>query len=78
MLAKIAKLHGAWSLQYGDEVPYVAADAAPHPGQVTDLSVWQADRSASPDVDDPLNAQIKAILAKGYDVDEPLPDIPDD
>lgn len=78
MLAKVAAAHEAWSVRHGDTVPYVAADAAPHAGQVTDLSMWQADRSAPPDVDDPLNAELSAILAEGYDEDEPLPDIPDD
>ncbi len=63
MLAKIADAHRDWS---------------PHDGQTTDLSMWQADRSAPPAVDDELNEQIKAILAEGYDEDEPLPDIPDD
>ena len=78
MLAKVADLHRQWSLAHGDTVPYIAADAEPHAGQVTDLSIWQADRSAPPDIDDPLNAQITAILDEGYDEDEPLPDIPDD
>lgn len=78
MLAKIADLHKQWSLEHGDSVPYVAADVAPHSGQRTDLSIWQADRSAPPDIDDPLNAQIVAILTEGYDEQEPLPDIPDD
>ena len=78
MLAKIAEAHTQWSLHHGDEVPYVAADASPHNGQTTDLSVWQADRSAPPSIDDELNEAIKAILAAGYDEDEPLPDIPDD
>lgn len=78
MLAKIADLHTHWSMQHGDDVPYVAADASPHDGETSDLSIWQADRSAPPDIDDPLNEQIKAILAEGYDEDESLPDIPDD
>ena len=78
MLAKIAGLHERWSLEHGDTVPYVAQDAAPHAGQVTDLSIWQADRSAPPEIDDPLNARIKAILDQGYDEQESLPDIPDD
>lgn len=78
MLAKIAEAHTQWSLRHGDTVPYVADDAAPHAGQVTDLSIWQADRSAPPDIDDPLNEQIKAILAEGYDEQEPPPNIPDD
>lgn len=78
MLAKIAAAHQAWSDRHGDTVPYIADDAAPHAGQVTDLSIWQADRSAPPEIDDPLNQQINAILAEGYDEDQPLPDIPDD
>lgn len=63
-LAEIAKLHTEWSLRYGDEVPYVAADSNPHPSSHSDLSIWQADRSAPPDIDDPLNEKIKAILAQ--------------
>lgn len=78
MLAKIADLHTQWSARHGDDVPYVAADAAPHDGQTTDLSAWQADRSAPPSADDELNEAIKAILAEGYDEDEPLLDLPND
>jgi hypothetical protein len=78
MLTKIGDAHREWSLRHGDTVPYIASDASPHDGQKSDLSMWQADRSAPPDVDDELNEQIKAILAEGYDEDGPLPDIPDD
>lgn len=67
-LRKIAALHTAWSLEHGDTVPYVAEHANPHPGSRSDLSVWQADRSAPPEIDDPLNAKIKAILAQIDDV----------
>ena len=63
-LRQIADLHRAWSLRHGDEIPYVKADENPHEGQTTDLSLWQADRSAPPEIDDPLNEQIKAILAQ--------------
>ena len=63
-LRRIADLHTAWSLQHGDDVAYVAEDANPHDGQTSDLSTWQADRSASPELDDPLNEAIKAILAQ--------------
>ena len=66
-LRRIGELHTAWSLEHGDEVPYVAADENPHDGQTTDLSLWQADRSAPPEIDDPLNEQIKAILAQVED-----------
>jgi len=78
MLAKVATVHAEWSNAHGDTVPYVAADSNPHDGQTTDLSTWQADRSAPPDVDDSLNEAIRAILAEGYDEDEPLPEIPED
>jgi hypothetical protein len=60
-LKKIAGLHTAWSLKHGDTVPYVAEHEGREPD---DLSVWQADRSASPEIDDPLNAAIKDILAQ--------------
>lgn len=63
-LQRIGELHTAWSLEHGDTVPYVPEDANPHDGQTTDLSVWQADRSAPPEVDDRLNEQIVAILAQ--------------
>lgn len=63
-MAKIAELHRDWSLEHGDSVPYVAADAAPPVGKDSDLSVWNADRSAPAEVDDPLNAAIAAILAQ--------------
>ena len=63
-LRRIADLHQKWSLKHGDDVPYVAADAHPHDGQTSDLAVWQADRSASAGIDDPLNEAIKAILAQ--------------
>jgi hypothetical protein len=63
-LARIAELHTAWSLKHGDTVPYVAADEGPHDGQVTDLSVWQADRSAPAEIDDPLNEAIKQVLSR--------------
>lgn len=66
-LRQIADLHTAWALEHGDDVPYVKADEGPAP---SDLSVWQADRSASPEIDDPLNEAIKAILAQ-IDDDEP-------
>ena len=63
-MRQIAALHTEWSLRYGDAVPYMAADSAPHPGSTSDYAAHQADRSASPDIDDPLNEKIKAILAK--------------
>lgn len=63
-LRKIAELHTAWSLKHGDSVPYVPEHAGD--GE-TDLSTWQADRSASSAIDDPLNEQIKAILAQVED-----------
>lgn len=63
-MREIRRLHTEWSLEHGDEVPYVAADSDPHPGSRSDLSVWQADRSAPAAVDDPLNEAIKAILAE--------------
>lgn len=66
-LRQIAALHEAWSLQHGDDVPYVAADANPHDGKTSDLSMWQADRSAPPEIDDPLNQAIKEILAQIVD-----------
>jgi len=66
-LRQIAELHTQWSLKHGDEVPYVAQHANPHDGVHSDLSVWQADRSASAEIDDPLNDQIKAILAQVED-----------
>lgn len=64
-LRQIAELHRAWALRHGDSVPYEPVDAAPHHvGQATDLAIWQADRSAPADVDDPLNAAIKTILGQ--------------
>lgn len=52
-LKRIAELHEQWSLEHGDEVPNLGGDP-----------VWQADQFASSDIDDPLNEQITAILAK--------------
>lgn len=63
-LRRIADLHTAWSLKHGDDVPYNPAHANPHDGETTDLSNWQADRSAPAELDDPLNEKIKAILAQ--------------
>jgi len=63
-MRRIADLHRDWSLRYGDVVPHVAADSAPHPGSTSDYAAHQADRSADPEIDDPLNEQIKAILAQ--------------
>jgi len=63
-MAEIGRLHSEWSLRYGDVVPVVPADRAPHPGKPGDYSMWQADRSAPAEIDDPLNEQIKAILAQ--------------
>ena len=63
-LARIADLHTKWSLKHGDDVPYAPGDANPHDGQTSDLAVWQADRSAPAEIDDPLNEAIKAILAQ--------------
>lgn len=63
-LQRIAELHRRWSLKHGDEVPYIEADENPHEGEISDLSIWQADRSAPPAVDDPLNEAVKAILAQ--------------
>ncbi len=67
-LVKIYDLHTAWSLKHGDEIPYNPEDKSPHEGFKSDLSIWQADRSAPPDLDDPLMEQIKAILAQ---IDKP-------
>jgi hypothetical protein len=63
-MRRIADLHRGWSLRYGDTVPVVAADSNPHPGSASDYGAHQADRSAPPQIDDPLNEQIKAILAQ--------------
>ena len=63
-LRRIGELHTKWSLKHGDDVPYVAADANPHDGQTSDLAMWQADRSAPAEIDDPLNEAIKNILAQ--------------
>lgn len=63
-MRRIAELHREWSLKYGDTVPYVAADSAPHPGSRSDYAAHQADRSAPPEIDDPLMEQVKAILAQ--------------
>lgn len=63
-MRQIRALHTDWSLRYGDTVPYVAADSAPHPGSTSDYALHQADRSADPEIDDPLNNAIKAILAQ--------------
>jgi hypothetical protein len=63
-MRQIAALHTDWSLRYGDKVPYDAADSSPHPGFRSDYAAHQADRSGSPEIDDPLNEQIKAILAQ--------------
>lgn len=52
-MRKIAELHDAWSLRHGDEVPNLGAE-----------SIWQADMYAPAEIDDPLNDQIKAILAQ--------------
>lgn len=60
-LRQIGELHTAWSLEHGDRVPYNPKHVGADP---TDLSVWNADRSAPPEVDDPLNRQIVAILAQ--------------
>jgi len=70
-LRQIAELHTAWSLEHGDEVPYNPADENPHEGHTTDLSIWQADRSAPPAIDDPLNEAIKKVLAQIDDDGEP-------
>lgn len=64
MLNAAAEAHTAWSLKYGDTVPYVAADADPVNGQTTDLATWQADRSAPAHEDDELNAKLVALLAQ--------------
>jgi hypothetical protein len=75
-LKAAAALHTAWSLKYGDTVSYVAEDADPVDGQETDLSVWQADRSAPAEIADELNAKLYALAfpdepvaaAAGHDV----------
>jgi hypothetical protein len=64
MLKAVAAAHEAWSLEHGDDVPYVEADENPHDGETTDLSIHQADRSASPELDDPLNAIIKDLIGQ--------------
>lgn len=63
-LRQIGDLHTAWSLKHGDDVPYNSDHAGADP---TDLSVWNADRSAPAEIDDPLNQQIVAILAQVTD-----------
>lgn len=52
-LREIARLHEEWSIQHGDSVPNEGSE-----------SVWQADMYAPASVDDPLNEQIKEILAQ--------------
>ena len=61
-MRQIAALHTGWSLRYGDEVPHDARDSSPHPDSRSDYAAHQADRSADPEIDDPLSEQIKAIL----------------
>lgn len=63
-MRRIAELHRDWSLRYGDSVPCVPGDSKPHPGSTSDYGAHQADRSAPPEIDDPLMEQIKAILAQ--------------
>jgi hypothetical protein len=62
-MQEIAKLHTEWSLRFGDDVPFLAEDADPVAGE-SNLAAWQADRSAAPEVDDPLNVKIKGILSQ--------------
>lgn len=57
-MRKIADLHTTWSLRHGDAVPYVSEH------READLAVHQADRSAPPEIDDPLNEAIKKILSQ--------------
>lgn len=52
-LRAIAELHEKWSLRHGDSVPNIDSE-----------SIWQADRSAPAEIDDPLNEAIKNILAQ--------------
>lgn len=63
-MRRISALHQRWSLKYGDQVPYESADRPPYSGEIKDYPVWQADRSAPPEIDDPLNEKIIAILAQ--------------
>jgi hypothetical protein len=60
-MRRIAALHQAWSLKYGDLVPYVPEDVGADP---TDLSIWQADRSATAAQQDELNVAIVEILGQ--------------
>ena len=64
MLRRVAIAHEAWSMKYGDNVAYVAADERPHDGQTTDLAIWQADRSAPPEIDDLLNSQVQRLIGQ--------------
>lgn len=64
MLKAVGEAHLAWSLRNGDDVPYNPAHEAPHDGKNTDLAANQADRSASAEIDDPLNEKIKALIAQ--------------
>ncbi len=52
-LQRIAEIHTEWSLRHGDEVPTLDGDPE-----------WNADHNAPAAIDDPLNAEIKAILAQ--------------
>jgi hypothetical protein len=61
---EIGRLHRAWSIRYGDRVPYNPDHENPHNGVDTDLAIWNADRSAPAEWDDQLNQQIVAILAQ--------------
>lgn len=65
MLRTAADVHTAWSLEHGDDVAYVPEDAGADP---TDLSLWQADRSAPADIQDELNAKLYRLA---------FPDAPD-
>lgn len=60
-MRRIAQLHSNWSREHGDTAPYVEADEGADP---TDLSLWQADRSAPAEDQDDLNTAIMEILAQ--------------
>lgn len=64
MLKAAAEAEREWSLRHGDEVPYNPADENPHPGQQTDLAVWQATRSAPVSIAGPLDEQMAALVAQ--------------
>lgn len=69
LLALAAAAHTDWADEFGDTVPAVPADSAPHDGKRSDYAEHHADRSAPAEVDDELSGYLAELMQRRDDDD---------